>query len=140
MGDGLKDPEINQRRKPKDQVKNQRAKEFRQNHLPVTHRRGHERLDRAELKLLREEAHRNERKNQDKSEPEEDRIEKRLLDGILHGALVHERNLEIKIDPGHEQEKNENDVSDRRIKIAAHFAPKQGVELTHRVRRDGVME
>src|SRR5438552_10180131 len=131
MGDGLKDPEIDQRGKPKDQVKSERAEEFRQNHLPVAHRRGHEWLDRAQLKLLREEAHGNERKNQDKSEPEEDRIEKRLLDRILHGALVHERNLEIKIDPGHEQEKNENDVSDRRVKIAAHFAREQRIEFTH---------
>ncbi len=79
MRDRLKDPEIKQRWKPKHEVKNKRAEKFRQNHLPVAHRRSHQRLDRAELKFLREQAHRDQRENQNKREPEKDRIEKRLL-------------------------------------------------------------
>ncbi len=49
------------------------------------------------------------------------RTEVRLLHGILHLALVHEGNLKIEIDPTDDQEKDENDVSDGRVKVAAYF-------------------
>ena len=78
-------------------VENERAEKFREHDLPVAHRRGHERLDRAELKFLREQSHRDERKNQDEREPEEDRIEERFLDRIGHGPLIHEGELEVEI-------------------------------------------
>ena len=116
-----KDREVKQRRDPEDEVKDQRTKKFRQHHMPVAYRGGHERLNRAELKFFREQAHRNERKNQNKGEPEEDRVKERLLHGVLHLALVHEGNLKIEIDPTDDQEKDENDVSDGRVKVAAHF-------------------
>jgi len=36
--------------------------------------------------------------------------------------LVHEGNLKIKIDPTDDQEKDENDVGNGRVKVAAYFA------------------
>src|SRR5207249_6212493 len=117
-----KDREVEQRRDPENEVKDQRAKKFREHHLPVAHRGGHEWLDRAELKFFGEQAHRNERKNQDEGEPEEDRVKERLLRRVLHWALVHEGNLKIKIDPTDDQEKDENDVGNGRVKVAAYFA------------------
>src|SRR5206468_7267673 len=113
------------------------AEKFRENDLPVAHRRGHERLNRAQLKLLGKEPHCDQRKNQDEGEPEENGIKKCFLNGILHLPLVHERNLEIEINAGDEQKENENDIGDGRVKITAHFAGEEGVELTHGF---GVME
>ena len=46
-------------------------------------------------------------------------------------ALVHEGDLEIEIDPTDDQEKDEDDVGDRRIEVAADFARKESVKLTH---------
>ena len=63
MGDRLEEPEVNQRRQPEDQIEDQRAEKFREHDLPVAHRRGHERLDRAELKFLGEQPHRDEWKD-----------------------------------------------------------------------------
>ena len=93
-----KDDEIEQRRKPENDVKKEGAKIFREHDLPVAHRRGHERLDRAELKFLREKSHRDERENENESEPEKDRIKERFLNRVGHRPLVHERDLEVKID------------------------------------------
>src|SRR5207302_7546466 len=95
MRDQLENPEVKQRRQPEDEIENQGTEEFREHDLPISDRRRHEGLDRAELKFLREQAHRDERKNQDESEPEEDRIEERFLDGIADRLPVHERKLEI---------------------------------------------
>ena len=85
-----KNREIKQRRDPQNQIKNQRPKKFSKHDLPVAHRSSHEGLDGAELKFLGEQAHCDERKNQNKSEPEKDGVKKRLLHGVLHLALVHE--------------------------------------------------
>ena len=126
-----KDREVKQRRNPEDKIKDQRTKTFREHHLPVTHRRRHERLDRAELKFLRKQAHCDEGKNQNESEPEEDRVKKCLLDGVLHLPLVHEGNLKIKIHPADEQKKNQDDIGDRRVEVAAHFAGEQSVKFPH---------
>ena len=79
MGDYLKDPEVEERWEPEDHIKDKSAEEFREHNLPITHRSGHERLDRAELKLFREQSHGDEGKNQNKGEPEENRIKKRFL-------------------------------------------------------------
>jgi hypothetical protein len=49
----------------------------------------------------------------------------------LHLALVHERDLEIKIDSADDQKKDHHDVRDRGVEIAAHFAGEQGPEFTH---------
>jgi hypothetical protein len=49
----------------------------------------------------------------------------------LNLALVHERDLEIKIDAADDQKKDHHDVSDRRVEIAAHFAREQCVEFPH---------
>src|SRR5213595_1006369 len=57
---------------------------------------------------------------------------KKASDCVLHLALVHERDLEIKIDPADDQKKDHHDVRDRGVKIAAHFAGEQGIKLTHR--------
>src|SRR5215469_4100871 len=117
-----KDPKIKERRGPENQVKGKGAKEFRKYDLAVANRGSRERLDRAELKFLGKQAHRDQRKNQNEGEPEKNRIEERFLDCVLHLALVHERDLEIKIDPADDQEKDHHDVRDRGVKIAAHFA------------------
>ena len=79
MSDRLKDPEVNERREPEDHIKDESAEEFCQHDLPVADRRRHERLDRAELKLLREQSHGDQGKNQNEGEPEENRIEERFL-------------------------------------------------------------
>src|ERR1700737_836558 len=131
MRDLLKDGEVKQRRHPMNDVENDRAEKLREDDLPVAHRCGHERFDRAELKLLRKKPHGNERKNQNEGEPEENRIKKCFLHRVLHRALVHVADLEIEIDAAHEQEKDEHDVSDRRVEVTAHFAHEQGEEFTH---------
>src|SRR5262249_54003798 len=77
-------------------------------------------------------AHRDQGKNQNEGEPEEHRIKESLLDGVLHLALIHERDLEVKIDAADDQKKDHHDVSDRRVEIAAHLARQQGPEFTHR--------
>ena len=46
-------------------------------------------------------------------------------------ALVHEGDLEIEIDSTDYQEKDEHDVRNRRMEIAAYFARKESVKLTH---------
>ena len=84
MRDHLEDQEVEKRRNPEHEVKDERAEELREHDLPVAHRRGHERLDRAELKFLREEPHRDQRKNQDEREPEEDRVKEGFLDRVRH--------------------------------------------------------
>ena len=129
--DREKDSKIKQRRDPKNYVEHQRAKKFRQYYLPVSHRSSGQRLNRAELKFLGEETHRDQRENQNKGKPEEDRVKKRLLDRVLHLALVHEGDLKIKIDPADDQEKDKHDVGDRRMEVAAYFAREQGVKFTH---------
>src|SRR4029453_19046894 len=91
-------PKINERRDPEDQVKDNGAKKFRENHLPVPNRNSREWLDRAEFKFFGKQAHRDQRKNQNEREPEKDRIEERFLYCVLHLELVHDRDLEIKID------------------------------------------
>src|ERR1700682_1159002 len=131
MRDLLKDGEVKQRRHPKNDVENDRAEKLREDDLPVAHRCGHERFDRAELKLFRKKPHGNERKNQNEGEPEENRIKKCFLHRVLHWALVHVADLEIEIDAAHEQEKNEHDVSDRRVEVTAHFAHQKREKLSH---------
>src|SRR5205823_6522886 len=88
--DLLKNYEIERGRDPKNEIKDQRAKKFREHNLPVTHGRGHERLDRAEFKFFCKQAHGYERKNQNKGKPEKDGIKKCLLHRVLDLALVHE--------------------------------------------------
>src|SRR6266550_59374 len=122
-------PKIKERRDPEDQVKDKGAKKFREYYLPVANRRGRERLDSAELKFFGKQAHRDQRKNQNEREPKEHRIEECFLDRVLHLALVHERDLEIKIDPADDQKKDHYDVRDRGVEIAAHFAGEQGPEF-----------
>src|SRR4029077_8174225 len=96
-------PKINERRDPENQVKDKGAKKFREYNLPVANRHSRERLNRAELKFLCKQAHRDQRKNQNEREPEKDRIKECLLDCVLNLALVHERDLEIKIDAADDQ-------------------------------------
>src|SRR5438067_4934899 len=129
--DILKNDKIERGWNPENDIKDQCAKKFREHNLPVAYWRSHERLNRAEFKFLCEQAHGDERKNQDKRKPEEDRVKKRFLHRVLDLTLVHERNLKIKIHAGNEQEKNENDIGDRRVKIAADLAQEQSVKLTH---------
>src|SRR5689334_2859003 len=110
MGDDLEDPEIGRRRDPEGDVENERAKKLRENDLPIADRCSHERLYRSQLKFLGEEPHGDERKNQDESEPEKDRVKEGFLDGVAHRSLVHERNLEIEINPTNQKEENQHDV------------------------------
>ena len=112
MGDILKNDEIQDRRDPKHEIKDQRAKKLREHHLPVTDRRGHQRFDRAELKFFGKQSHGDERKNQHEGEPKEDRIEERLLYRVRNRALIHKRDLKIEIDAAHDQEKQQDDISD----------------------------
>src|SRR5438046_158120 len=128
MRDCLKDPKINERRNPEDHVKDERSEKFRQHHLPVADRCGHERLDCAELKFLREKSHPDERKDQNKNETEEDRVEECLLDRIRKRPLVHVGELEVEIRSRDEEEKKEDDVSDRRVEVTAHFAGDERVK------------
>ena len=126
-----KDRKIEQRRDPQNYVEDQRAEEFRKYYLPVADGNSGEGFNRAELKFLGEQTHRNQGKNQNKGKPEENRVKKCLLNGVLHLALIHERDLEIKIDPAHYQEKDEHDISDRGVEIAAYFAQKESVKFSH---------
>jgi hypothetical protein len=126
-----KNRKVKQGRDPEDEIKDQRAKKFREHHLPVTDRRRHQRLDRAELKFLRKQAHCDKGKNQNEREPEEDRVKKSFLDGVLHLPLVHEGNLKIKIHPADEQKKNHDDIGDRRVEVAAYFAGEQSIKFMH---------
>src|SRR6266480_3654410 len=135
MRDLLKNREVEKRREPEHDVKHERAEKFRQHDLRIPDRCSHKRLDCAELKFLGKKTHRDQRKNQNERKPEEHRIEKCFLHRIRGGPLVHERNLEIKIDPADQQEKYEHDVSDRRMKITAHFASKECVKFSHRLDR-----
>src|SRR5690349_7966116 len=102
IGDFEKDCKVKQRRDPQNDVEDQRTEEFREHYLPVTHWHSGQRFNRAKLKFFREKTHRDQGKNQNKGKPEENRVKKRLLDRVLHLALVHERDLEIKIDPAHD--------------------------------------
>jgi hypothetical protein len=49
----------------------------------------------------------------------------------LHLALVHERDLEVKVDPADDQKEDHHDVRDRGVEIAANFADEQGPEFPH---------
>ena len=108
-----KNPEVKNRRDPEDQIEDQRAKEFREHHLPVANRGSRERFNGAELKFFCEKPHGDQGKDQNEGEPEEDRIKKCLLNRVLHLALVHEGDLKIKIDPADDEKKDEHDVRDR---------------------------
>src|SRR5205807_4463356 len=127
----LEDPEVKKRRQPENDVKNQGAEKLREHDLPVANRRRHERLDSAELKFLREQSHRDEREDEDEGEPEENRIEESFLDRIADRFPVHERELEIKIRARDEEKKEQDDVRDRRVEVAADFAGKEGVKFSH---------
>src|ERR1700730_627789 len=129
----LKDREIQQSRDPENNVEHKGAEKFRENYLPIVHRCSHERLDGAELKFLGKKPHRNKGKNQNKREPEKNRIKECFLHRIRHRALIHVRNLKIKIDTAYQQEKNENNVGDGRVKITAHFAGEKRVKLSHTI-------
>src|SRR5947208_16115371 len=95
--DILKNDKIERGWNPENDIKDQRAKKFREHNLPVSYWRSHERLNRAEFKFFREQAHGDKGKNQDKRKPEEDRVKKRFLDGVLDLELGNERKLKIKI-------------------------------------------
>src|SRR5262249_18270908 len=122
IGNLEKNRKVKQHRDPKNYVEDQRTEEFREYYVPVTHRDSCQRLYRAELKFFGKQTHRDEGKNQNKGKPEENRVKECLLHRVLHLALVHERDLEIKIDAAHNQEKDEHDVGDRGMEIAAYFA------------------
>ena len=133
MRDDLEDDEIEERWNPEHEIEDQCAEEFRKDHLPVAHRRGHERLDRAEFKFLREQTHRDQREDQDEGEPEENGVEEGFLHRIRHRLAVHEGELEVEIDAAQEQEENEDDVGNRRIEVTADFAAEESEELAHEV-------
>src|SRR3954451_10610344 len=98
------------RRNPKDDVENEGAEIFREHDLPVTHGRSHEWFDGAEFKLFREEPHGDERKNENESEPKEDRVKECILNRVRDRPLIHKRDLHVEIESGDDQEKNEDDV------------------------------
>src|SRR4029077_7216583 len=118
-------------RDPENEVKDQCTEKLREYHLPVAHRRSSKRLNGAELKFFGEQAHRDQGKDQNECEPKEDRIEKRFLHRVLHLALVHEGDLKVKINSADDEEKDQHDVGDRRMEIAANLAREQGVKFTH---------
>src|ERR1700751_894397 len=128
-----KNPEVKHGRDPEDYVKHQRAEKLRKHHLPVTHGDSRKRLDGAKFKFFGEQAHCDERKNQDECEPEEDRIKKCFLNRVLHLAPVHEGYLEIEINPADDEKEDQHDVRDRRVKIAANLAREQSVEFSHKL-------
>jgi hypothetical protein len=64
--------------------------------------------------------------NQKKTE-----LKKRFLNRVGDGPLIHEGDLEIKVEASDEKEEDENDVGDRRIKVAANFARKKNEEFSH---------
>ncbi len=113
MRDPLEDPKIKQRWDPEHDVEHERAEKLREHDLQIPHWRSHQRLNCAELKFLGKKTHRDQRENQYEREPKEHRIEECLLHRIRRRPLVHERNLEIKIDAAHQQKKHEDDVRDR---------------------------
>src|SRR5438876_9391247 len=115
MRDVLENGEVEKGGDPKDDVEDHGPEEFRQYHLPVANWRSHQRFDCAELKFLRERSHGDERENQHKGEPEENRVKKCFLYRVLHWSLIHERDLEVKVRSADEQEEKQDDVRDRRI-------------------------
>src|SRR5437667_12174068 len=135
LGDLLKDGEVEEGWKPERDVKHQRAEEFRQHNLQIPHWRGHERLDRAELKFFSEETHRDQWKNQNERQPEENDIEKRFLNRVRRRPLIHERNLQVVIDAGDEQEKHDNDETNQRMQIAAEVQGEQRIYFPQRIAR-----
>src|SRR3984893_18266960 len=98
MRDRLKDREVQQSQDPENNEEHKGAKKFRETYLPIVPRRSYERLNGAELKFLGKKPHRNKGKNQNKREPEKNRIKECFLHRIRHRALIHIRNLKIKID------------------------------------------
>ena len=129
--DSQKNPEVKQCRHPEDKIEHQRAEKLREYHLPVAYGGSSKRLNGAELKFFGEQAHRDQGKNQNECEPEEERIEECLLYRVLHLSLVHEGDLKVKIDPADDEEKDQHDVRDRGMEVAAHLAREQSVKLTH---------
>jgi hypothetical protein len=99
--------------------------------LPIAYGGRRKRLNGPELKFFGEQAHRDQGKDQNEGEPEEDRIKECFLHRVLNLALVHERDLEVKIDPADDEEKDQHDVADGGMEIAAYLAREQGVKLTH---------
>jgi len=118
-----KNREVQQCRDPQHQIKNQCTEKFSKHDLPIAHRRSHERLDRAKLKFLGEQAHRDEWEDQNKGEPEKDGIKKRFLHRVLHLTLVHEGDLKIKVHSGDQQEKDKDYVGDRRVEVSISLVP-----------------
>src|SRR5438552_17516154 len=99
-----KNPEVKNRRDPEDQIEDQRAKEFREHHLPVANRGSSERLNGAELKFFCEKPHGDQGKDQNEREPEEDRMKKCFLKRALHLTPVYEGALKVKINTADHQE------------------------------------
>ena len=128
-----KNPEVKHGWDPEDHVKDQRAEKLRQHHLPIVHGDSSKRLDGAKFKFFGEQAHRDERKNQDEREPEEDRIKKCFLNRVLYLAPIHEGDLKIEINPANDEKEDQHNVGDRRVKIATNFAREQGVKLSHKL-------
>src|SRR5436190_2561586 len=129
----LKNGEVEDGRDPKHQIKHQSTKKFCQHNLPVADRGGHEGLNGSQFKFLRKDAHRNKRKYQNEGKPEEHRVKKRFLHRIRYGALIHERDLEVKIYSANQKEKDENDVGNRGVEVTRYLPREQSEELTHRL-------
>src|SRR5207248_6572602 len=117
--------EVEERWKPERDVKHECADKLCQHNLQIPHRRGHERLDRAELKLLGEKTHRDQRKNQNERQPEENIIEKRFLNRVARRALIHERNLKVVIHARSEERRVGKECTSLSMKIAADLASEQ---------------
>src|SRR5205085_10698805 len=133
--DLLKDREVEERWKPERDIKHERAEKFCQDNLQIPDRRGHECFDGAELKFLGKEAHRDQWKNQNERQPEKNVIEKRFLNRVAHRALIHERDLKVVINAGDEQEKHDDDVTDRRMEVASNLAEQKCVKFSHSLGR-----
>src|SRR5439155_23865447 len=85
-----KNREVQQCRDPRHQIKNQCTEKFSKHDLPIAHRRSHERLDRAKLKFLGEQAGRDEWEGQYKGEPEKEGSKKRLLERVVKLTMCKE--------------------------------------------------
>ncbi len=68
-------------------VKNRRRREFRRHHLAIAHRRRHQRFKRAGRFFLREQPHRDRRRDQDQNHPEQVQLKNNSVTGIANGSV-----------------------------------------------------
>src|SRR5262249_53705923 len=123
--------QIGQGRHPEQDVKEEASRVLGQDDLPVTQRRRHQHFKRPTGSLLREGTHSQERRNEEKDEPETliaEHEPQRILNALRPGGgQLLDRQIEQVARDG---EKNDKDnVSDRRGKVSGQLAADEAAGL-----------